>query len=319
MNMHDRSLVLTNPMADALRYVALGWYPIPLCYPDSFGKCACGKDHKPREVGKAPITGFGYHKLRLGADEVRDFWSRNPKANVGILLEPSNLVVLDLDSQAALVEAMERGIIRTVSVSTGKGWHYYYHREDDYPIGRMTQRGTSRGIDVLSRGYVVSPPSIHASGRVYTWRKYPEKRPPGAPYWTRRLFPREGFLSEGGSRPSNCYLDPYSRDAATVRAALAHIEPEDYDVWLHVGFALQSWDAMGDGNGQGFQMWDEWSQRSSKYPGIKELETKWKSFKKSAGGRGLGTIFRMARENKWNPDDAFAVGPKERQGGYLRS
>ena len=83
------------------------------------------------------------------------------------------------------------------------------------------------------------------------------------------------------------------------------------DEWVRVGMALYSVPG-------GFEIWDEWSQRSDKYcPG--EPARRWKSFQ---GTRiGLATLFYMAQQNGWpNPrkffpenvlDDFDSVGGRE--------
>ena len=43
----------------ALDYVHKGYYIAPLCYPDTEGNCACGRDHQGKDVGKAPLTPHG--------------------------------------------------------------------------------------------------------------------------------------------------------------------------------------------------------------------------------------------------------------------
>ena len=70
----------------------------------------------------------------------------------------------------------------------------------------------------------------------------------------------------------------------------------DYETWLNVGMALK--DA-----GCDVEDWDNWSKTApSKYhPG--ECHKKWRSFRSS--GITASTIFYLARENGWNPDERF--------------
>src|SRR5437667_11499803 len=88
----------------ALRYRECGWFPIPLCWPTPEGRCGCGRGHQGKEIGKAPLVGNGYQHLRPTEADVCGWWTRWPDANIGILLEPSSLVVVDVDSPEAEAE-----------------------------------------------------------------------------------------------------------------------------------------------------------------------------------------------------------------------
>lgn len=67
-----------------------------------------------------------------------------------------------------------------------------------------------------------------------------------------------------------------------LRRALAAIpqetEPLDYDQWLMVGMALHH-----ETNGEGFELWDEFSQRSSKYTSPDYGQDRWRSFDRNTG------------------------------------
>jgi hypothetical protein len=85
---------------------------------------------------------------------------------------------------------------------------------------RVTHRGESEGIDVLSAGFVVLPPSTHREGGGYTWLIPPNGPLPEAPAWVVELArPRCGEVaevqgSELGDPPSEAELQ------AAVQAAL---------------------------------------------------------------------------------------------------
>jgi RecA/RadA recombinase len=83
-----------------------------------------------------------------------------------------------------------------------------------------------------------------------------------------RAGPQEPI--EGGAAPLGLPHDE-------VRKALATQDPDvGYDQWLRFGMAVHH-----ETTGEGFDIWDEWSSRGSKYPGRDHLEAKWDSF-----GRG---------------------------------
>ena len=283
-------------LREAHSMVERGWFPIPLCWPSLWGSCQCGWNHLGGAIGKAPIAGRNYQDLIVTHKHVADWWARKPFANIGLLLDPSDLVVLDLDGEEAVKEAESYGIPETLSVCTGKGKHYYFERPDDWPSTRITGKGCSKHMDILSKGYVVAPPSVHASGRVYRWEDK-SKELASPPRWMRRYLPSKPLRKHELDKD----FESNHADVDVVRAALNYLESETYDVWLHVGFSLQAWDDEGNGRGRGFMLWDEWSQGSSKYPGAGKLEAKWKSFRRQRGAIGLGTLFHSAKEEGWSP------------------
>jgi hypothetical protein len=161
----------------ALSYVQRGWFVIPLCWPTADGKCGCHKNHiAEKEIGKAPLLGNEYQHCRSTEKDVRRWCSDWPEANIGILLGPSGLFVIDTDSDEAWREANEKGLPEGPLVRSGKG-HHLYCRAPQGMYGRTAKRGDARTIDVLASGYVVAPPSIHRSGTTYRWLALPEEAP----------------------------------------------------------------------------------------------------------------------------------------------
>ncbi len=113
-------------------------------------------------------------------DEVEEWWTRWPEANIGIPTGPvSGVVVFDVDF-ADLARAKEtlgwNG--ETWTATTGKGFHFYfaYPTNGSRPI--ENRAGILPGVDVRGAGgYVVAPPSVHGSGRQYEWLVSPEQVP----------------------------------------------------------------------------------------------------------------------------------------------
>lgn len=110
---------------------------------------------------------------------MRQWWSQSPQANIGLLLEPSGLLVVDLDSPQAQQEAQHLGLPPGPVVTTGNGQHRYYLANGH--AGRTCKRGDSRSFDILASGYVVAPPSVHSNGKEYTWWLHPDDAPPQEP------------------------------------------------------------------------------------------------------------------------------------------
>jgi hypothetical protein len=68
----------------------------------------------------------------------------------------------------------------------------------------------------------------------------------------------------------------------------------DYDTWVQVGMALHHETA-----GEGFEIWDTWSQRSSKYTNREYGLERWNSFGKRGSGQVVTarSLIRLANEN----------------------
>lgn len=69
--------------------------------------------------------------------------------------------------------------INTWVVETGKGFHYYFRLKDLESLDKNLFSNRVRireGIDIRAEGgYVVAPPSLHPSGKQYTFKHKPEK------------------------------------------------------------------------------------------------------------------------------------------------
>ncbi len=165
--------------AAALAALRRGWVPIPLCWPDESGRCACGQHHPERAVGKAPLLGPGYQHVRPDEAIIRQWAKRWPMANVGVLLEPSGLVAIDIDTDDALKTALAQGLPPTV-IRSGRMPAYIYAR----PEGCPTRRICRAGLDILAAGYLVIAGRHRSGAEVYTTDD--ELAP--APTWAVRLL-----------------------------------------------------------------------------------------------------------------------------------
>jgi putative DNA primase/helicase len=105
---------------------------------------------------------------------IRQSWARWPYANVGIATgRDSGLVVVDVDPRNGGEDsllALERKsgeLPQTVEALTGGGGRHILFAHP----GRHIKNGQlAQGVDIKADGgYIVVPPSIHASGRPYAW------------------------------------------------------------------------------------------------------------------------------------------------------
>jgi hypothetical protein len=135
--------------------------------------------------GKRPLVAWLEFQHRLPTPEEVARWFRRRDANVGVVTGAvSNLVVLDVDPQhggedsLAALQAQHGPLPRTVEATTGGGGRHCYFA---HPGGHVPNRiGIAPGLDLRGDGgLVVAPPSVHPSGRPYTWvpRGSPDELP----------------------------------------------------------------------------------------------------------------------------------------------
>lgn len=131
------------------------------------GVCDCGEPDC-KNVGKHPIgTAFqhGYRSATTSSAKIRRVFNEHPDANLAIV-PPEGIVVLDVDGPEGAKTYRSLELPGTACVKTGRGAHYYFRHEGPLPK-RLPQL---RKIDIkIGNGYVVVPPSDHASGRRYRW------------------------------------------------------------------------------------------------------------------------------------------------------
>jgi len=144
----------------ALSYARRGWPVLP-CRPG----------------GKAPLTARGVLDATGDQERITAWWRAAPQANVGIRtgLE-SGLIVLDVDPRAGgdeglwELERTHERLPATVEALTGGGGRHLYFKHRGGRVRCATALGGYSGVDLKADGgYVVAPPSLHASGRQYVW------------------------------------------------------------------------------------------------------------------------------------------------------
>ena len=179
----------------ALNYaLEWGWAVFPLHSITDEGKCTCG-NADCKSPGKHPRTPNGVLDASKDEAQIRAWFDKAYDVpNIGIATgKISNLVVLDIDlakgahSKDLIVGGVDQTIFNTPKIKTGGGLHFYYA----LPQGAVIKNSASRlgqFIDVRGEGgYVVAPPSRHASGRVYEFRNNVERLLEFPAEWISRL------------------------------------------------------------------------------------------------------------------------------------
>ena len=161
----------TRVLKYALHYATKEWPVVPLhTITPRTNACSCYKQDDCTSPAKHPIPVNGVHAATTKEAVIHEWWRRNPMANIGIATG-QGLLVIDIDprhggSLDALVTRF--GLGETAMVRTGGGgWHLYYAYMG---LLKNSTGKLGEGIDVrCANGYVVAPPSLHASGNYYAW------------------------------------------------------------------------------------------------------------------------------------------------------
>lgn len=166
----------TDPLNWARNYSNRGFYMVPL-HGLVDGKCTCGKADCTRNAGKHPKESSWPEKATCDYEEIRK--RLGPNTNLGIATG-HGIVVIDIDGEVGRVSLeqlkTEHEIPDGPIVHTGSGGlHLYFKTPENFgnKVGQILP-----GIDVRSYGaQVVAPPSMHRSGRSYSWENWEKEIP----------------------------------------------------------------------------------------------------------------------------------------------
>jgi predicted transcriptional regulator len=146
-----------NILNAAQQYAAQGWPVFP-----------CN--------GKIPLIKGWPEVASIDYEQITEYWRGFPDANIGIVTVPrSGLLLVDVDGpegESSLTRlAQQHGDLpETLVAKTGRGTHYYYAYPTGCDIHNDTGRKLGHGVDIRATGgFVVAPPSRHASGDCYEW------------------------------------------------------------------------------------------------------------------------------------------------------
>lgn len=302
---------LMSRVDHAIRYYYQGWAVLPL-YGLRAGACLCG-DAACRSPGKHPhrdLVPHGVHDASRDFEQIVDWFKREPEANLGIATgAASGFDVLDVDPRnggddtLADLERKHGKLPDTaLQLTGGQGYHYLFAHD---PTRRL--RSPGRGLDVKSTGgYIVVEPSSHVSGGTYAWEgsadPFEDLPIASAPDWLSAPAPTAQRPSS--TKPGVGHLDRWR--IQDLRAALAHLDASNYQVWIGVGQALHSTSAP-----EAFELWDTWSQGASNYDG--STQAKWGTFN-SSGPLHVESIFTWAADAGWDNPAKSKARPRDSDG-----
>jgi hypothetical protein len=260
---------------------------------DKDGKCECGNPNCPeKSLFKHPRVSNWQHTPHWSEEQLDTMEQmRQFKTGYGIALR--GVLVIDVDARnggvasfAKLLEVVPEVAGAGLIVNTGSGGgskHYYFRVPED--VSLVIRLADYPGLDFKSgAAFVVGPGSQHASGTKYeiAYGSPDEIDDVPAALLDMLRVPERHRADLGGK-----IVDVNDAELAEM---LSHVRGyDDYDVWVKIGMALHH--ATG---GAAFDLWDRWSQQSSKYD-TEEMGTKWHSFGRSANHVTLGTLVTTPR------------------------
>lgn len=173
---------MTEIQQASIEYVDLLELPvIPLC---SHNHINMSYSHRQKcsSPGKCPDIWKWQTKMHTTVEEVKEWFEKNPFYNIGLVLGQTahyNLVGIDVDGEEGeeiLKEWSKGDIPPTWEFTTGSGRRLLYL----LPQGLKTKKAKQQGAEnrkhqelalLCSGQQTVLPPSIHHTGRRYTWVK----------------------------------------------------------------------------------------------------------------------------------------------------
>jgi hypothetical protein len=228
--LHAASATLDLQEAAGL-YALHGWPVLPLCP----GTCPGHPQHfRCEHPGKMARIREWQHKASTDPYTVARWWDRWPDSNIGVVTgRRSGVMALDidprhdgmttvgyvmLDADPGTVRAEDlpdqapRPLPMTAAVVTGTDGYHVYMRwaegitNSNKGLRRYARDPRQPGVDVRGEvGYLVAPPSIHASGQTYRWlRSATGSAPeiPPAPGWLVDLLLERDPAPEPPRRPA---------------------------------------------------------------------------------------------------------------------
>ncbi|BCL86236.1 bifunctional DNA primase/polymerase [Ralstonia pseudosolanacearum] len=196
----------------ATALASLGWKVLPL-HGMTGNKCSCENPHC-HSPAKHPATMHGVKDASLEIAKIDHWFGHGCNANVGIATgQASGLFVLDIDPCHGGDDSFERlceehGELppTPTGCTGGDGTHYYFRLPDETRIANSAGKLGS-GLDVRGDGgYVVAPPSTHASSKRYRWApgRAPNEVPLAhPPEWLVKLICDKPSLADHGPFPGD--------------------------------------------------------------------------------------------------------------------
>jgi hypothetical protein len=185
------------------------------------GVCSCG-DPACKNPAKHPLTPRGHRDATIDPAQIRRWAEVAPNANIATAI-PDGFAVIDVDPRhdgketiVALMLANGKLPSDRMAETGGGGWHIW----TTIPPGWRLPSRLGDGVDVKQAGgYVLLPPSNHASGGAYRW--IAEGRAAPAPGWV----VERGHPKGESSTTAPVEVGEPSQDPRLLDAVAARLEP----------------------------------------------------------------------------------------------
>jgi hypothetical protein len=288
---------------------------------DKGGKCECGNPNCPdKSLFKHPrVSNWQY--TPHWSEEQFDTMEQMRQFGTGYGIVCNNTLVVDVDARNGGLASLQKllGVVPEVAgagliVNTGSGGgskHYFFKVPEG--VSLVIKLTDYPGLDFKSgAAFVVGSGSMHASGNRYEIAVgSPDEIDMVPDALLKMLIVPERHRADVGGK----IVDVADKELADM---LTHVRGfDEYDVWVKIGMALHH--ATG---GAAFDLWDKWSQQSSKYD-FDVMDTKWHSFGRSANPVTLGTLIHYAEEGGYiqpvtfTPSKEFQFETPEEYSGPL--
>lgn len=299
----------------ALAYASLGWAVLPVWSVDDHGQCRCGRPNseKGHKAGKHPqsnLVPHGHNDATTDPEIIKEWFSTDPQAGIGISLADSGLLALDIDPQNGGLESLaaleaEHGVLYSDCTATtqGGGEHRLFRADPDAAFPSTL----GAGLDLKHHGYICVAPTLGPSS-AYQWeagRSPISRSNPAEPSPLPTLIASKArqsvnySLTEKGGAPVAT-----AQTFDDLRSALKHVDADDYGTWVNVGLALKPYGE------NGYRVWTEWSARSEKFDAAAQRR-KWERDFGTPHSITYRSIFRMAIEAGWTGNNPERKTDKE--------
>lgn len=216
----------------ALDYYDRGLMVVPtqrvIAVRDGKAVCSCAARERCASPGKHPTMAWAeFQKRRPSRDEVAEWWSGDrSRLGVGILTGAisGNIFVLDVDvgpgkdgdDSLRALQLQHDDLPETAEVRTGSGGrHLYFRAPPGVAVVRNSAGKLGPGLDIRGEGgFVVAPPSVHASGQpyVWSWQNTLEHGIADAPAWLLDLVRADAPMA-GATPRERAPVEPLQRPA----------------------------------------------------------------------------------------------------------
>ena len=296
-------------LSAALRYAEMGWNVFPCWWINADRNCACGVACK--SPGKHPIAALVPHGQDNASTEpkiIKGWWQRFPDANIGVAMSRNGLVAIDVDPRNGGLETVDalrerHGSLESdVQQITGGGGDHYIYRA---PEGVTLPGKLGPGVDVKHHGYIMAWPSNHISGSLYQWEASSDPTEgmvaPPLPDWISALAAVP--VASMAAIQTHRHIDEVT--AGELASALEVTPSDDRDTWVRVMMALRQ------SGQQGWDLWDGWSRKSSKYDPADSRRV-WHTAR-PRGEINYESIFTLAESHGWvNPAKVPKPTPEQK-------